>query len=98
MSISGESLTLAARGRANAEGRCWALGVRTTLVSDRRRPCGGWPGTLSEARARVALAVFPWQTFEGEEPPTPEQREDAARLVYASARSTWMMTRDDEEV
>lgn len=99
MSISSESLTLtlAVRRRANQAGQTWAGDVKLALESERRRPCGGWPGTLSEARARVAASVFPRIAPAGEAPPTLEQVEDAARLVYAAARAAWLEQREPEE-
>lgn len=34
-------------------GVAWATGVRTLLRSEGRPATGGWPGTMSEARARI---------------------------------------------
>jgi hypothetical protein len=71
---------------AVALGRTWAEGRRQHLHLEGRPVCGGWPGTLSEARARV------WQMFGGARdwhPVTEAEREQAARAVYRSARDEW---------
>jgi hypothetical protein len=85
-----DSLTVAVRGRATSAGENWARELRATLLVERRRTSGGWPGTMTEARARVAAAVLPWSVPRGESPPTEAERENAARLLYASARSAWL--------
>ena len=90
-------LSSVARGRAEEVGRQWANELRAAMVKEERRPCGGWPGTLSEARTRVALAVVPWLATNGQLLMSTQQREGAARVAYASARSAWMETREAEE-
>ena len=93
----GEELSSFARGQAERVGRSWAGQLRASILLENRRACGGWPGTLSEARAHVAISVLPWLESHGQPAVTSEQCEGAARLVYASARSAWMENRDAEE-
>ena len=96
MRLNGE-LSPLAKGRAEVVGRSWAMQLRAAMVLEKRRACGGWPGTLSEARAHVSVSLLPWLEHHGEPAVTSEQREGAARLVYASARSLWMENRETEE-
>jgi hypothetical protein len=65
-------------------GRAWADSVRSTLASEGRAACGGWPGTLSEARARVIC----------DSTTTASERERLSRLLYDSARTHWLENRD----
>jgi hypothetical protein len=92
-----EDLNEIARGRAELVGRMWAAELRAAIVSEKRRAAGGWPGTLREARAHVAVSLLPWLRNNGQAPVTSEQCEGAARLVYASARKVWLENRDTEE-
>jgi hypothetical protein len=85
------------RGRAEQVGRLWAAGLRASLVNEKRRASGGWPGTMREARTHVAISLIPWLHSNGEAPVTSLQCEGAARLVYASARKMWLENRDPEE-
>jgi len=84
--------------RAIAGGEVWARQARQELLSEGRRAAGGWPGTMSEARARVAQFVLPWMTSEGMVAASSAETEQAARTLYASARSTWLSQRDHEEM
>ncbi len=86
-----------ARLDTRADGEQWAAEVREQTVADNRRVSGGWPGTLSEARARVArlAARLPHLDVAATE------REEAARALYDSARAWWLLRqekgRDDDE-
>ena len=91
-----ETLGVASSARARLVGSHWAAEVRAHTIVDRGRACGGWPGTLSEARGRVAMALTPWLATQGQRLLTFEQSERAARLVYASAREVWMAERQSE--
>lgn len=57
------------------------MDVRAGLVADGREAAGGWPGTMTEARARadglskVALSG--------------EERHRLGRILYAAARAAW---------
>lgn len=94
---SSDELSPLARSRAEHVGRSWATRLRAAIVLEKRRPCGGWPGTLSEARAHVAISLLPWLDTQGQPAVSSRQCEGAARVVYASARSAWMETRESEE-
>jgi hypothetical protein len=76
--------------RATVEGEAWAAQTRANLSGEHRAAAGGWPGTLSEARERVALLLVPWSSCEGLGTPTSDEREEAARTLYARARSVWL--------
>lgn len=69
-----------------ASGARWAASWREALRREGRPISGGWPGTLSEARARVS-ALSP-QALSWEE------RERMARLAYAAARREWLSQRE----
>jgi len=92
-----EELNEAARGRAELVGRLWAAELRAAIVREKRRACGGWPGTLREARTHVRVSLLPWLLESGHAAVSSEQCEGAARLVYASARKVWLETREAEE-
>jgi hypothetical protein len=83
--------------RAVAEGQAWAQQMRAALRSQLRRAAGGWPGTITEARARLTEFVLPRLTREAAAALTSTDREQAARTLYASARSTWLAQCDREE-
>jgi hypothetical protein len=82
---------------AVALGRTWAEEQRASLHRDGRAASGGWPGTLREARMRVerlllqasisprSLALV-----------TADDREEAARAAYASARQEWCRRAEPE--
>ena len=96
-SPSPESLSEPIRGRAELVGREWANEIKASIILERRRASGGWPGTLSEARARVLVSLLPWLQRNGQPTVSSQEREGAARLVYASARSAWMETREPDD-
>lgn len=74
--------------RAEEDGRAWADTVRTMLQSEGRAASGGWPGTISEARARVEGVMGAGDR------PTPDERDRLARVLYHAARSFWLVNRD----
>jgi hypothetical protein len=79
-----------------ADGEQWAAEVRGQIVADNRRVSGGWPGTLSEARARVARLTARLNQLNV----AADEREQAARAIYESARSWWLLRQEkgrDEE-
>lgn len=80
----------AAESRAEESGRAWADAVREGLEREGRRAAGGWPGTVSEARARVADLGEPAGASAGE-------RDRLARVIYHAARSFWLMNRVAED-
>lgn len=83
---------------ARQAGQQWALSQRNAFVDDDRMPSGGWPGTMTEARARVALALQLGRAGYGRDRLDPAQGEAVARLVYSSARDTWMSIREPENM
>jgi hypothetical protein len=93
----GEELSVVARSRAELVGRSWAADLRASLLREKRRASGGWPGTLGEARMHVARALLPWLDSHGQRIASSGQSEGAARVVYASARSAWLASCDPDE-
>jgi hypothetical protein len=84
---------------ARRVGRKWATEYRESLVQDHRAPTGGWPGTLTEARAvahRSACADGARNCLSGL---TAIEKELFARLINTFARSVWLnsATRDAPE-
>jgi hypothetical protein len=75
--------------QAEALGSEWAQDVRKSLGFENRPACGGWPGTLSEARARLAAIVSTWSAVSGRTTVTASEFESMAGALYASARNTW---------
>jgi hypothetical protein len=92
-----DELDEVARSRAEQVGRGWATELRAAIVGEKRRAAGGWPGTLREARAHVAVSLIPWLRSHGMSGVTSRQYEGAARLVYASARKVWLENRDADD-
>ena len=69
-----------------ALGDAWVEVVRHDLRVDHRPITGGWPGTMTEARART------WAHFHGAL--TADELELAARAVYGRARRRWLARAD----
>lgn len=83
---------------AVAVGEAWARGWLDELLLEGRSPSGGWPGTISQARARVrasfARELAQARLAAAEVP----ELEDGVRAAYARAREVWLMSaRADEE-
>ena len=80
-----------------ALGARWASEVQRSLRMEKRRAAGGWPGTMREAQARAT-----WLLATAEAAPR-ERAFDAAtvaeltKVVYSSARSTWLSHAETEE-
>ena len=66
-------------------GDAWAQHVALDLRRERRTAAGGWPGTMSEARARTTAH---FRGLSGAL--TREELENAARAVYQRARGRWL--------
>ena len=82
----------------DAAGQAWALDWSTTLSGEGRAVSGGWPGTLSEARGRVAACVA--RRVGPAKRVSAEELESLARRAYAAARKTWLARAelaDDDE-
>ncbi len=76
--------------RAVRAGEAWAIAVREDVQKDGRKAAGGWPGTLSEAKAEMAISL-------GSRPALGE--EETSRLVrifYEAARDRWLRHRERE--
>ena len=72
-------------GRVEEAGLAWAGEMRAALHAEGRPAAGGWPGTLSEARARVVSVVGRQRD---------EELERFARLLYGAARDAWLSQRE----
>lgn len=81
--------------RAHATGVQWAHDVQRALRLENRRPAGGWPGTMREARSRAAHLL---STLRADGViATQEETTTLAKAVYASARSTWRANAEAED-
>lgn len=81
---------------AQAEGSAWGDVVARDLSRQNRRLTGGWPGTLTEARFRVARRIFAdlGPGFGA----TQQELEQAARAAYKCARDRWHESCDAADV
>ena len=78
------------RSRAELVGVEWAERWFEHVEREQRVVAGGWPGTMSEARAQVVLTVVPWLRERGRWPTAEVTNFEAtARVVYSSARAAW---------
>jgi hypothetical protein len=70
-------------------GTQWAECCRVELKRQGRAIAGGWPGTISEARTRVALA---WSRAHRKHRPaiTHEELGWLARTAYEQAKRDWL--------
>ncbi len=75
----------------DAVGKAWAVDCSNTLHGEGRSVSGGWPGTLSEARSRVALCLAQRGTSQRV---SSDELEVLARRAYASARKAWLARAD----
>ena len=84
--------TSALERAVDAAGETWAVDWANTLHGEGRPVSGGWPGTLSEARGRVAACIAkrvgPARRI------GPEELELLARRAYAAARKAWLARAD----
>jgi hypothetical protein len=80
----------------------WADQVRTKLRQEGRILAGGWPGTVSEARARITRALDAEMGAERLLALRPEELELAVRATFTRARQSWLRreeaTPDEDEV
>ena len=88
--------TLLAQGAILA-GHQWAQHCRDDLRQQGRRVIGGWPGTLSEARARARAHSSAELRRLGLAQLTFEELERLAHTTYASARDYWLSRAEREE-
>lgn len=68
-------------------GERWADGWCESLRRQGRRPAGGWPGTVSEARA---LVVAHFSTALRGHGLTHEELESVTKTSYARAKHRWL--------
>jgi len=71
-------------------GDAWVENVRSDLRIDSRRACGGWPGTLREARARTYAHFVSEAGARRYGVLSADDLEVAARAAYGRARNRWL--------
>lgn len=82
--------------RAATLGMEWAKRWREDLHQQGRPAAGAWPGTMSEARARVDQFIVPELVRRGMRSASDGERAEAVRLVYNAAKVHWNEHRDRE--
>lgn len=91
--MSGEDPTarrsLVQRAAASV-GEAWARAWLEELAAERRAAIGGWPGTLSQARARVRPAIDAELARARLPAAAIGEIEEGARGAYARARVLWL--------
>lgn len=75
-----------------AVGTAWARAVCDDIIEEGRVVAGGWPGTLVEARARIAGHLNHELSKHGMKALAPEELEQAANATYARAKQEWLET------
>ena len=76
----------------DAAGEAWARDWSIALSGEGRAVSGGWPGTLSEARSRVAVCLAKRSSTSRRM--SPEELESLARRAYAAAKKAWLARAD----
>ena len=71
-------------------GDAWVEQIRRDLRADSRRVCGGWPGTLREARALTYAHFANGAAARRYGVLTADELEVAARAAYGRARDRWL--------
>ncbi len=79
---------------ARAEACAWTSWWVGELRRQNRPIAGGWPGTLSEARVRVARRIA--VELGPQLAATRQEVEEAARVTYGAARDEWNESREPE--
>ncbi len=74
---------------AIATARDWTQSSRLELAREGRRADGGWPGTLSEARARAGEDYKRLLAKRSLKAPVHEELELVAKLTTEEARRAW---------
>ena len=82
---------------AVALGEAWAQRSREILSAEGRRPIGGWPGTMSEARARARVHLGSETVRQQLGRVVDQEIEQAARATYARAREVWLAGAERED-
>jgi hypothetical protein len=75
---------------AETVGALWARDVHATVVREGRPALGGWPGTLGEARARIAPFFRAELTRLGMTALSIDESRSAATTAYRKARRVWL--------
>jgi hypothetical protein len=80
-------------------GETWARGWLAELGSEGRSAAGGWPGTITQARSRVRVAVTAELARAKFQPAAADEVDRTARAAYARAREVWLASAkaDDDE-
>ena len=76
---------------AEQAGRAWCVAVRSTLREAGRAAAGGWPGTISEARARLVGTLGPGAGL------SVEDSVWLAHVLYGAARKSWLGSQEPLE-
>ncbi|MEM1032669.1 MAG: hypothetical protein AAF928_18435 [Myxococcota bacterium] len=71
-------------------GRLWALSWFEALQAEGRTVCGGWPGTMSEARGRARVHLDALLNKRAMPRINHAELTEAARLTYDSAKALWV--------
>ena len=77
---------------AAAVGTAWARSVCDGFAEEGRVIAGGWPGTLVEARARIAARLRGDLSQRGMKALEPEELDQAVNATYARAKQEWLET------
>ncbi|MFO0644409.1 MAG: hypothetical protein U0183_34635 [Polyangiaceae bacterium] len=75
---------------AETVGALWARDVHANVVREGRPALGGWPGTLGEARARIAPFFRAELTRLGMTALSVDESRSAATTAYRKARRVWL--------
>lgn len=70
-------------------GAAWARAVCERINGEGRIIAGGWPGTIVEARARIASHLRSELAERRMKALAPEELERAANVTYARAKQEW---------
>jgi hypothetical protein len=76
------------RGKAEAAGLAWARASAEAVQREGRVVAGGWPGTVSEAKALAGECARRARV----RALGPRELRELTRLVYAAARRNWLAT------
>jgi hypothetical protein len=85
MRVPRQRATTAIERAVEAAGQAWALDWINMLRDEGRAIAGGWPGTIREARQRVAMCATGANGSLGH-----EELEALTRRAYDVAAETWL--------
>jgi hypothetical protein len=71
-------------------GAAWARSLCASIKQQGRPIAGGWPGTIVEARARIALHLHQELATRGMPPLCQDELDVAANATYARAKEEWL--------